>query len=315
MKASKLLMLLGFVSLVVSCETDDVDSIVETPSLSLSASNLTISEDGGTSTVTATLNVNASQAVDLTMGFAGTASSSDYTVSESNITIASGQSSASFVITAVQDTLQEGNETIEVFIQSASGAEYDPTDIISIIIEDDDVAAQPNVLLNEILYDPSNSALDGDANGDGAYVQLEDEFLEYINMSSQPLDMSGWMIFDAENYRIKEPNHLIPANTVIQPGKALVVFGGGTPTGSFGGATVQTATHANKLDMNNAGDTIYLVSPDSVIWIEFDIEPLSNNPNSSYTRNPDLTGDFEKHEDFSSILFSPGTKVDGTTGF
>tara|TARA_B100000780_G_scaffold277631_1_gene248812 strand:- start:1176 stop:2120 length:945 start_codon:yes stop_codon:yes gene_type:complete len=314
MKASKLLMLLGIVSIVVSCETDDVESPVVEPAVSLEASDLIISEDGGTSTVTVNLNVTSSQAVDASLAFSGTATTDDYSVSNSNVSIASGQSTASVVITALQDTLQEGNETIEISIQSATGAEFDPLQVITITIEDDDVAAQPNVLLNEILYDPSNSGLEGDANGDGQYAQSEDEFLEFVNMSSQPLDMSGWMIFDAENYRTGIPNHLIPNNTVIQSGKAFVVFGGGTPTGTFGGATVQTSTSGD-LNMNNAGDTIYLVSPDSTIWVEFDIEPLSNNPNSSYSRNPDLTGEFEQHENFSSILFSPGTHVDGTTSF
>ena len=40
------------------------------------------------------------------------------------------------------------------------------------------------------------------------------------------------------------------------------------------------------------------------------IEPLSNNPNESYTRNPDLT-EFEQHSGIQGSggrLFSPGTK-------
>ena len=48
------------------------------------------------------------------------------------------------------------------------------------------------------------------------------------------------------------------------------------------------------------------------VLLVFDIEPLSNNPNESYTRNPDLTGEFEQHNDNTSFLFSPGTKVDGS---
>ena len=40
-----------------------------------------------------------------------------------------------------------------------------------------------------------------------------------------------------------------------------------------------------------------------------------NNPNESYTRNPDLIGEFEQHSGIESSggrLFSPGTKLDGT---
>ena len=43
---------------------------------------------------------------------------------------------------------------------------------------------------------------------------------------------------------------------------------------------------------------------------------LSNNPDESYTRNPDLTGEFEQHagiESASGALFSPGTKLNGTS--
>jgi hypothetical protein len=160
------------------------------------------------------------------------------------------------------------------------------------------------------LYDPSNSALNGDANGDGSYAQAEDEFLELVNISSQPFDLSGYKVFDTEHTVTGIPNHLIPANTVLAAGKALVIFGGGTPTGTFGGATVQTSTSGD-LNLNNAGDEFLLVSPAGDTVLRFDIEPLSNNPNESYTRNPDITGDFEQHSDNTLLLFSPGTKIDG----
>ena len=44
----------------------------------------------------------------------------------------------------------------------------------------------------------------------------------------------------------------------------------------------------------------------------FDVTPLSNNPNESYTRNPDLTGPFEQHNGVSGTLYSPGTRTDGS---
>ena len=48
------------------------------------------------------------------------------------------------------------------------------------------------------------------------------------------------------------------------------------------------------------------------VILTFDIEPLSNNPNESYTRNPDLTGEFEQHGENTALLFSPGTRIDGS---
>ena len=39
------------------------------------------------------------------------------------------------------------------------------------------------LIINEVLYDPSNSGLLGDANGDGTYSQTQDEFIEFFNNS------------------------------------------------------------------------------------------------------------------------------------
>ena len=47
-----------------------------------------------------------------------------------------------------------------------------------------------SLLLNEVLYDPSNSGLEGDANGDGEYVHNEDEFVELVNVSNSNLDIN-----------------------------------------------------------------------------------------------------------------------------
>ena len=66
------------------------------------------------------------------------------------------------------------------------------------------------------------------------------------------------------------------------------------------------------MNLNNAGDKVYLYDAVGDLVISFDIEPLSNNPNESYTRNPDITGDFEQHSIVSGTLFSPGTRTDGS---
>ncbi|MEM6262737.1 MAG: lamin tail domain-containing protein [Bacteroidota bacterium] len=167
------------------------------------------------------------------------------------------------------------------------------------------------LIINEICYDPWNSGLDGDTNGDGMYAQAADEFLELYNITGQNLDISGYTIYDAENLVLGTPNHTVPANTIIPPEGVFVLFGGGTPTGTFGGAVVQTSTFGD-LNMNNSGDTIYIFDTMGNKVDTFDIEPLSNNPNESYTRNPDITGAFEQHGDNFPILFSPGVRVDGT---
>lgn len=297
-----------------SCETDDVvaEPTISGPTVSLSSSASNLIEDNATLTVTASLSESLTSDVSIDLSFLGTATTGDdYTASGSNITIAAGALNGTITLTSVQDTVQEGNETIIVKISSVSGAQYNASEQVEILLEDDDIPLALNIIVNEILYDPSNNALDGDANGDGTYAQNEDEFIEFVNLSNQTVDMGGYKIYDTESLLAGTPSHIIPANTLIAPGQALVVFGGGTPTGTFGGATVQTSTSGD-LNLNNSGDEMTLTDAQDNVVVTFDIEPLSNNPNESYTRNPDLTGDFEQHGTNTGLLFSPGTKIDGS---
>lgn len=165
----------------------------------------------------------------------------------------------------------------------------------------------PKILINEVLYDPPND-LPGDANGDGTREPQEDEFIEFYNYGSE-LDISGWSVHDNA-----EERHIFPEGTVIPAGGVLVLFGGGTPTGTFGGSIVQVASEGI-LNMNNSGDFITVYDSNNISVLTFDVEPLSNNPNESYTRNPDITGEFEQHAgipEANGALFSPGTRVDGS---
>ena len=113
----------------------------------------------------------------------------------------------------------------------------------------------------------------------------------------------------------------MPQGTIIPTNGVLVLFGGGNPTGTFGNAIVQTAT-GGILNMNNAGDFVTMYNNDGDIILTFDIEPLSNNPDESYTRYPDLNTEpdsdgnlFYQHAGISEAsggFFSPGTRIDGT---
>ena len=175
---------------------------------------------------------------------------------------------------------------------------------------DDGCCQYNSLLLNEVLYDPSNSGLDGDANGDGEYVHNEDEFVELVNVSNSNLDISGYEFYDNTNLISGMPNHVVPPGTILPSMKAYVVFGGGIPTGDFGGAIVHTAS-ASVLNLNNSSDTLTIKNDIGETVIIFDVEALSNNPNESYSRLPDICGDFVQHNSTSLGLFSPGTKSNG----
>ena len=168
------------------------------------------------------------------------------------------------------------------------------------------------IIINEVLFDPAGAVttdLSGDANGDGTRDQLQDEFIEFFNNSSSPLDISGFTISDGAALR-----HTFPASTVIPAKGVLVLFGGGTPTGDFGGAIVQVASEG-QLNLNNAGDIITLKNTTDRIVILFDSSSTGLNfgDNQSITRSPDITGEFVLHTTANaSLLFSPGAKVSGT---
>ncbi|MEM9680957.1 MAG: lamin tail domain-containing protein [Bacteroidota bacterium] len=164
------------------------------------------------------------------------------------------------------------------------------------------------LLINEVLFDPDSDNTAGDANGDGTRDALEDEFIEFYNNSNSPLDISGYTISDGAALR-----HTFPASTIIPANSILVVFGGGTPTGSFGGAIVQTASEG-ELNLSNSGDTITVQNPSNdivLLYVSADTG-ISHSQNQSVTRNPDFTGSFVLHTDANaSLLFSPGLLVNG----
>lgn len=307
------LLLVGALALisVSSCKTDDVEDPKDSPVVTLSADAVGISENLGSTNVRANLASPAVNEVVITVSVTGTATAADYALDATEIIIPAGDTTGSISITAIQDELEEGNETVTFTIDNATNATVEGVETVQLTIEDDDVAQVITLILNEILYDPSNSGLEGDANGDGTYAQAEDEFLEFVNGGISDIDLSGYTIFDTESLGANTPNHTFPAGTILASGKAIVIFGGGTPTGTFGGAIVQTSTSGD-FNLNNAGDEMTLKNAEGEVVLTFDIEPYSDNPNESYTRDPDLTGDFVQHGSITGTLFSPGTKTDGS---
>ena len=294
---------------VWSCSTNDVDLI---PQAQIQASATVMPENGGTLNLVVTLDAVSTREVQVQLDFSGTATADDYSVSATTVVIPAGSLSASVTVTSIDDSEVEGSEFVEVRMSNPINALADANSVASFTIDDDDQAG-PSIVLNEVLYDPSNSGLLGDANGDGLYVQDEDEFIELLNTGSQPLDVSGWKVYDASALSSGTPRHVFPAGSVIPSGTALVLFGGGTPTGSFGGAVVQTTT-TGAINLNNAGDLLTITDAQDSVMITFDVTPYSDNPNESYTRSPDITGEFVQHSTVGSgtLLFSPGTRLDGS---
>ena len=313
----------------VSCTTEDI-----LPTIEFSVSNSSLSENGGSVTLSVNLNTTLSNAKTIPFTVTGTATlNTDYSLSSTEIIIPAGSSSGNITISSIQDVLIEGNETIVFSIANNSDFYAISGTFIEINIADDDVDTDgdgvfdsedlcPNeagdvlnngcpflgFLINEVLYDPATN-ISGDANGDGIRDANNDEFIEFFN-SGPALDISGYTISDADRVR-----HIFPSGTIVPLNGVIVVFGGGTPTGTFGGAIVQTSSEA-VLNMNNAGDIMTVRDASGNVVVIFDINGLDGNPDESYTRNPDVTGSFQLHSTITTAngkAYTPGTKLNGTS--
>ncbi|WP_461168456.1 DUF4347 domain-containing protein, partial [Uliginosibacterium sediminicola] len=115
------------------------------PTVSLAVDQSAVAEAAGTATVTATLSAVASTDTVITLSASGTATGSgtDYTLSSNTITILAGQTTGTATITAVQDTLDEADETVIIDIASVSGgggATESGSQQVTVTIVDDDTA-------------------------------------------------------------------------------------------------------------------------------------------------------------------------------
>lgn len=181
---------------------------------------------------------------------------------------------------------------------------------------DDECSPHPpdpgELLINEILADPPGSAssdLEGDANRDGTRSAAGDEFVEIGNLAGCALVLDGVRIADSQ-----EDKFTFPADVRLEPGKVVVVFGGGSPLGDFGGAQVFTASG---LALNNDGDTVEIKSPDGT-QLEVEIFGTEAGDDQSLTRFVDLDADtgLVKHTqapDAQGARFSPGTRINGAS--
>lgn len=180
-------------------------------------------------------------------------------------------------------------------------------------------AAQAKQLVfHEVLADPP-PGLSGDANRDGKRRARDEEFVEIVNIGSTPLCLAGWTLEDAG----RQGGHLFPLGRALAPGKAVIVFGGGVPTGSFGGSEVQRATSAKGLDLDGAGDVLTLRDAEGTVagrlsWGDCARRSCADDHwhgslrlNGSIVRWPTPDSGWRVHGDVAVSAFSAGLRSDG----
>ncbi len=232
------------------------------------------------------------------------------------VEIPAGAASATFPIAAVDDAWADGPQPVTI---TATAANF-ITGMAEVTVTDDGDPTQA-LVINEVYVTGQE-----DANGDGesgtpAAPQpfYNDEFVEIVNTSAAAVDLTGYTLWHSASFTAR---HTFPAGTVLAPGAAVVVFGGGLPalgiTETFGFAWAQTA--------NASGGGLFLVDQGGIVSLKNDAgEEIAGVTYTtqiidgiyladSLTRSPDLTGALARHAEASLGVadYSPGTRIDGT---
>ena len=161
--------------------------------------------------------------------------------------------------------------------------------------------AEATVVISEVLADPPTGTA-GDANQDGQRDTYEDEFIELYNAGSASVDISGWRLGDSS--KSSDSFFQFPANTIMEPGSYVVLFGGGKPTGF----TVPVYTDDGRIGngLTGKGEDIHLIDDtgDTVAVVSHTPWPTKQ----SLVRHPPDGDEFVPHKTASTIkaLFSPG---------
>jgi hypothetical protein len=130
-------------SATLTIHSDDVAPAV----LQFSAASYTVNENQGTATITVTRTGDTSAAASVNFATSnGTATAgADYTATSGTLTFAAGDTSKTFTVPIIDDTLIEPDETINLTLTSPAGATLGTQSTATLTIHSDDVA-QPGVL-------------------------------------------------------------------------------------------------------------------------------------------------------------------------
>ena len=133
------------------------------------------------------------------------------------------------------------------------------------------------------------------------------EFVELVNVGGTAANIGGWTISDGTAVR-----HTFTAGTMLNPGKAIVVFAGASAIP----ASLSNAVAASSggLSLNNSSDTVTVRDGAGVVKNSFSYtSALAGTDGVSMNRNPDgtATGTFALHTSISSAQSSAGVRASG----
>jgi len=200
------------------------------------------------------------------------------------------------------DEEYEGRKRAVFRLQNNTSGSITSPQALTLTIIDNDT---PDIVINEIFADAQKNA-GGMLAGEPVRVS-EADFVELVNNESVDVDVSGWVLSGQKGL-----SYSFPQNTVIEAGKALVIFNEAVPAGNFGGARLLTV---HGMDLPEDGDTMVLTDPleNTIYELTYSDEAGAGQ---SLNRQPAAQGELVRHatiQGSSGKRFSPGTKIDGTS--
>jgi len=148
------------------------------------------------------------------------------------------------------------------------------------------------VIINELLPNPAGS-------------DTGEEFVEIVNVGTEPVSLDGWTLRDATAER-----HVFPPDAMLQPGGVFVLYDEGDHSNLSSAINSSTGS----LSLNNSGDLIELLEADGSVHDA--VQYSSSRDGVSLNRSPDgeAGATMDHHTDLltSSSDMSPGTRADGS---
>ncbi|MEM1348249.1 MAG: hypothetical protein AAGI01_06835 [Myxococcota bacterium] len=162
-------------------------------------------------------------------------------------------------------------------------------------------ASPERLVLNELLANVPPGQ-EGDANRDGERHAFDDEFIELVNVTAQPLNIRGVMVFNGDKLRHTFAERCVP------PYGAVVLFGGpkGAPVRSDG--QVSWVSSDTRLSLSNTSGLVRVRAESGALLAHWSYEDA---PPRSLVATPELSGRGPAPHPKEAGAFSPGTCAGG----
>ena len=201
-----------------------------TPSVSIAASDSSASEGGsdtGTFKVTRSGSTTSSLTLNYTVG-GGATNGADYNTLSGSVTIAAGSSSANIVVTPIDDSLVEGNESVTLTLKSASGITLGTASATVNIADDDGVTSTDDFpsswatgpAIPKKRWESSSVAMDGKIWVFGGWMAASSTGTQQVDVFDVP--SKTWSTL--KNYAPIPHTHAAPAP---DPANHVIYFVGG----------------------------------------------------------------------------------------